>query len=151
MSKQTIRFTLPGQIPSGKNHVGITRYGRRYPLERFVRWRRQMSAEVWKLRANGVLPNETIRESLVACVHYHAGDLIRRDAPGMIDALFHLLEHTAIIADDYQIQTVCWIFVGLDRENPKVEIELIFSDGGGSHGNGGCAHRNPQVDEGLHK
>jgi Holliday junction resolvase RusA-like endonuclease len=55
---------------------------------------------------------------------YFAGDLRRRDVPGMMDALFHVLERSGIVRDDSLIQTAEWHYK-LDREGPRVEIELI--------------------------
>lgn len=60
-------------------------------------------------------------------VDYWAKDRIRRDVPGILDALYHLLEYSGIVTDD--------VFLGGEgcvetfrhhgkSPNPRVEITL---------------------------
>lgn len=60
-------------------------------------------------------------------VAYYPGDLRRRDVPGMIDALFHCLEHGGFVKDDSLIKDVTWQTFPVDRANPRVNIVLEFS------------------------
>lgn len=55
-------------------------------------------------------------------VRYYPGDLIRRDAPALIDALCHLLERCGIVEDDAQIKGLDWQELPLDRQQPRVEM-----------------------------
>ena len=45
---------------------------------------------------------------LVMNVQYVSLDRRTRDIPGMVDALFHLLEFCGLIEDDGQIQSLYW-------------------------------------------
>jgi Holliday junction resolvase RusA-like endonuclease len=116
-----VRFILKGQIPSGKNAMQVTRTGHHYPLKRFTDWR--SAAEV-QIREQVGFPKAQ-EGPCSAVFSYWAGDLRRRDVPGMIDALFHLFERLALVKDDSLIQNVRWNKVSLDRENPRVEVEIL--------------------------
>lgn len=109
-------FILRGQCPSGKNAVMITRSGHRYPGKRFVAWRESAKFMVPKLQIG------PLAEPLMITIRYYPGDLRRRDAPGMLDALFHLFEYTGLVADDKFFQEIDWKQMGLDRGNPRCEI-----------------------------
>lgn len=92
---------LTGQMQSGKNRVMITRTGQRYPPARFKKWREDMLKQIG--------PIETPFSGPVALsVNYVPGDNIRRDVPGMLDAICHLLERSGIVGDDAQIKYVSW-------------------------------------------
>lgn len=115
-----VEFTLYSKMQSGKNRVMITRTGHRYPTERFVEWRgnmeRQIAAQIAAIR--------TFTTPVRAIVRYTPGDLIRRDAPGIIDALWHVLERTRIVADDALIQAIDYHQEPIDRANPRCLIVL---------------------------
>jgi Holliday junction resolvase RusA-like endonuclease len=100
---------LSEQIPSGKNHIRITRTGRRYPAARFAQWRASAYSQI---RAQLIKqPNwrEWPRQAPMALiVYYRPLDRRRRDVPGMLDALLHLLERATVIQDDAQVKTVAW-------------------------------------------
>jgi Holliday junction resolvase RusA-like endonuclease len=100
---------LSEQIPSGKNHVRITRTGHRYPTARFAQWRttayQQLHGQLikqpaWRQWQSGA--------SMSLTVYYRPLDRRRRDVPGMLDALLHLLERTKVIHDDAQVKAVWW-------------------------------------------
>jgi Holliday junction resolvase RusA-like endonuclease len=101
---------LSEQIPSGKNHVRITRTGRRYPTARFAQWRAsayyQVRAQLIKQPAWREWPS---RAPMVLTVSYRPLDRRRRDVPGMLDALLHLLERAEVIQDDAQVKAVLWL------------------------------------------
>lgn len=120
-------FTLTGQVSGGKNNVGVTRTGKRFPNKSFVRWRTSAIAQVWIYLGGqmGMPPYLFAKPRRVTMtVRYHPGDLIRRDAPALIDALCHLLERTGLVEDDAQIKTVNWQEMELDRDRPRVELTL---------------------------
>lgn len=117
-------FRLTGQMPSGKNQVGITRTGRRYPNKRFTLWREQALAQLdaprYDYRQQGVCwPLETpIR---LHC-EYTPGDARTRDVPGILDALCHLIVKAGLLKDDGLVWDVEWNRKPIDRDKPG----LIF-------------------------
>jgi len=116
-----VKFILKGQVPSGKNAMQITRTGRHYPLKRFIDWRSNAEAQI---RSQVGFP-QPIEQPCKAFFTYFPGDLRRRDVPGMIDALFHVLERLNIVRDDSLIKDVDWETRALDRDNPSVLVEIV--------------------------
>ena len=128
-----LRLVLHGQLPSGKNQVGIRREEsavpfelattRHHPNARFERWRRdaeqQLLLQVREWRAS--LP---LSVPLLMYVWYWPGDRRTRDRSGMTDALFHLFEHARIIANDRLIEDPIWRTMPLDKQDPRVVIVL---------------------------
>jgi Holliday junction resolvase RusA-like endonuclease len=101
---------LSQQIPSGKNHVRITRTGRRYPTARFAQWRASAYSQVRAQLIRQPAWREWPRQAPMALtVYYRPRDRRRRDVPGMLDALLHLLERAEVIQDDAQVKTVSWV------------------------------------------
>lgn len=91
-----MQFNLKGQCLSGKNHMQVARNGKHYPLKRWAAWRDDM---LWQIRR----PKEPMIGWLkVRVVFTHANNL-RRDVPGLLDALCHVLEHAGVVNDDSQI------------------------------------------------
>jgi hypothetical protein len=116
-----MEFVLLGQMPSGKNAVKITQTGKRYPEARFVKWREGAFEDLrrWKV------PSSISNETYLVCVDYYPGDFRRRDAPGIIDALCHLLERWGFVSDDCLLED--WEFkkMPLDRENPRAVVRIF--------------------------
>jgi hypothetical protein len=126
-------LVLHGQLPSGKNQVGIrqeeaevpfeTGKSRHHPYARFDRWRRdaekQVLLQVGRWRAS--LP---VSVPMLMYVWYWPGDRRTRDRSGMEDALFHLFEHAGIIANDGLIEDPMWRTMPLDKQDPRVVIVL---------------------------
>lgn len=102
-----IEFRLWQQISGGKNHVGITRYGRRYPLKAFVAWRDQAALEIKFVSRipPGMLP---LRGPLTMHMDYRPQDKRTRNMDNLLSALFHLMEYTGLIEDDDQIENLIW-------------------------------------------
>lgn len=113
----TVTFTLEGKLKSGKNHVQITRTGRRYPNKAFAAWRTEMLAGIPKLTRGFIGP-------VCMICDYVPGDLIRRDAPGMQDAILHLLEKGGIVLDDAQVKEVHWKEFPMDRKRPFCRVTI---------------------------
>jgi Holliday junction resolvase RusA-like endonuclease len=117
-------FTLTGSIVSGKNQIQLSyRNGRifKYPNKRFTKWRDEASKQV--LPAIMVNP-WPLQGRIKMTVRYTPGDAIRRDLTGMLDALFHLLEHVGIVENDFQIKCVEWHDAAMQRNHGKVEVHL---------------------------
>jgi len=134
----SFKFCLIGQLPSGKNQVGISTSGgkiRRYPNARFVKWRTFSWEQIRGKRLADGLSWHTLELPASVVVDYWPGDLIGRDVPGMMDALCHLLEwcpvhrrgcpcQLPIVRNDKLLVNWSWQNMGLDRENPRVNIEI---------------------------
>ena len=128
-----LRLLLEGQLPSGKNQVGIQREEqliplvaapvRHHPNARFERWRRDAECQLlsqltaWRASLPLVVP-------MLMYVWYWPGDRRIRDRSGMTDALFHLFEHAGIIANDRLIEDPLWRTMPLDTKRPRVAIVL---------------------------
>ncbi len=118
-------LSLPGQCPSGKNSIQTTRTGHRYPKQRFVDWR-----DAAVLAAVRAIPKGTVGPlfkkpaMLAITVHYVPGDGRRRDVPGMLDAIFHVLERAGVVEDDAQIKYVGWMTFLINRAAPRVSLRL---------------------------
>ena len=94
--------------------VKITRTGRRYPGERFEKWREEAMKTFGKF-----VP---FTGPVKMWVSYTPGNLIKRDVPGMLDALCHLIEKVGLVLDDCQVVDVRWITYPLDRKHPGVAV-----------------------------
>lgn len=111
---------LLGPIRGGKNQVNITRKGHRYPNPKWAAWRDSALAQVMKQRAG----KPTLETPQKATVLYWKPDLKRRDVPAAMDAIWHVLERSGVVADDSLIESVDWVSCGLDRKNPRATITL---------------------------
>lgn len=100
----TLRLT--DQLPGGKNRIRNTRTGHRYPDQRFAAWRREALFEL-KPQLRGV-PGLPYCGPVKLTVWYRPQDHRRRDLPGMLDALLHLLEQAAVVVDDSQVVLLDW-------------------------------------------
>lgn len=113
-----LRLTLRGQIRGGKNHVGITRMGHRYPLKGFAAWRDNAIGQIL------AQPRKNFTTPCRVDVTYTPGDRRRRDVPAVMDALCHVLERANIVTDDCLLEDWSWKQAELDRENPGAEIVI---------------------------
>lgn len=130
-----VNIVLRGQMPSGKGQIKTAViHGRlmRYPNPRFKAWRVKAFQELQNQRGRWPRLQEIARVS----VRYYPGDRIRRDVPGIIDALCHLLEYCPVcrkknktcnipfVADDSLLAHWDWKTMELDRENPRIEFSI---------------------------
>lgn len=138
---QSLRAVLTGQMPSGKNQIQMSAPSagviRRFPKASFEQWRGTSYSQLDRQRGAWVKLLTPAR----VIVRYTPGDLIGRDVPGMMDALWHLLEWCPIhrkkkdcrgrgcrlpfVYDDNLLVSPAWELLPLDRENPKLELEII--------------------------
>ena len=115
-------FTLTGQIPSGKNAVKINpRTGGHYPDKRFKLWREDATHQLMQQNAQ-TGGNPYFNKPCVVHVGYWAGDKRRRDVPGMMDALCHLLEHCCIVEDDSLLEDWHWLKMHVSTQSPQVKM-----------------------------
>ena len=122
-----LEFTLTGQCTSGKNAVIVTRSGHRFPAKRFVEWRADMMEQLLpQLLASPVKLPLTFPVSVD--VSYTAKDRLRRDAPGIIDAIWHLLEKAGVVSDDTFLAglgtQLLFINNGVDKEQVGLKITI---------------------------
>lgn len=96
----------------------ITRTGRHYPNRSWAAWR---DDAVLQIMAQG--PISILKTPAKATVRYRAGDLRCRDVPGLMDALWHVLERSGVVADDALLEEVHW-YTALDRDNPGATLEI---------------------------
>lgn len=116
-----VAFTLHGTMKSGKNHVQITRTGRRYPNKSFSVWREEMLRQI-------NYKGKPLQGRVGLSAWYSPGDRLRRDAPGILDALLHLFEKAGILEDDAQVKEVFWQEQAIDRQAPHCHIFLETLD-----------------------
>ena len=110
-------FVLQMQIPSGKNAVQITRTGKRYPCKRFKAWRDEAIGQL-------SYPVTEFRGPVSMIVDYVPGDNIRRDVPGLLDALCHLIERVGLVQDDAQVKTVRWETFPVQPNRPRCTVSI---------------------------
>lgn len=94
-----LNFDLVGQCTSGKNAVIVTRSGHRFPAKRFTEWRADMMEQLAPQLVNSPV-DLPLGFPVDVEVWYTAKDRVRRDAPGIIDAIWHLLEKSGVVSDD---------------------------------------------------
>jgi hypothetical protein len=136
-----LRAVLAGQHPSGKNQIQMSAPAagviRRFPKASFEAWRGTGYAQLDRQRGAW----EKLKVPAVVTVRYTKGDLIRRDVPGMEDALCHLLEWCPIhglrhkkgrdcplpfVADDALLEDWHFVQLPLDREHPRLELVIEY-------------------------
>ncbi len=136
MSK-ILRAVLVGQHPSGKNQIQMSAPAagviRRYPQKSFEAWRSSAYSQLDRQR--GAWKKLTTKARVT--VKYTPGDLIGRDVPGMMDALWHLLEWCPLhgrkkaprcplpfVENDKLLVSTSWEEMPLDRERPRLELTI---------------------------
>lgn len=101
------KLFLPGITKSGKNGIQINpKTFAHYPKKSFVDWRNAMSKAI--ALQKDTLPAAPITEEVHVSIWYSKGDNVRRDMPGIMDAIWHVLERSGILADDTQVKTLTW-------------------------------------------
>jgi Holliday junction resolvase RusA-like endonuclease len=119
----TLNFTIWGIIHGGKNNIGITRTGKRYPKPNWAKWRNEVLYDL-QFYLNQIGFKEPIDKPCRITVRYWAGDNRRRDIPALSDAIFHIIERARIVKDDFQFKTMIWGFMGVDKKNARAEITV---------------------------
>lgn len=121
-----IEFTILGQCPSGKNAQRIDpRTWRKYPSPKFQAWRADFQGQVlsqWG-KISIIFPVEPVYMEVL----YTPGDLIQRDATGILDALFHAMERKnggCVVTNDSQFKNITWIERGLSRGKASLALRL---------------------------
>lgn len=89
-------YSVSGQVRGGKNNVMVLKSGLRIPPKIFSQWAKAAIAEI---KAQG-LPEKPIDYPCNISIEYYCSDRRRRDAPAIIDGLFHALERAGVVKDD---------------------------------------------------
>lgn len=87
-----------------------------------------ISAEGRRYRAivcNLVRPSSTLRGRLCVTIRAHQPDLRRRDLDNLGQAILDSLEAAEVYNDDSQIDDLRFVRAGVDRKNPRVEVEIV--------------------------
>ncbi len=135
--RQVLRAVLTGQYPSGKNQIKMSapkaHFIMKFPQASFEKWRGTSYAQLDRQR--GAWAKLLIPAKIT--IQCYKGDLIGRDAPGVQDAILHLLEWCPVhskkvcrkrqcnlpfVANDNLLEAVDFRRPILDREHPRVEL-----------------------------
>lgn len=109
-------LTILGRIPSKKNSRINTRSGRSFPSSKYTAWHKDASIQI----QNAKKQNE--KEFILT---FYMPDNRRTDLTNKAESVMDLLVDNEVIEDDcWQITgTVTLVPGGVDKENPRVEIE----------------------------
>lgn len=119
-----LKLTITGQVMGGKNNVGITRTGKRYPKPSWARWR---DAKVIEVKQQ--LPKDgwsAIDGPCTVSFGYCFGDKRRRDYPAIVDAVWHVLEKAGVVTDDTHLWPA-YSDRNYDKKNPRVELIIFWN------------------------
>lgn len=100
--------------------MGITRTGRHYPNAKFSAWSKAAILIVKSQLPSGFTPYAS---EVAVELDYFAEDRRRRDAPAIIDSLWHVLERAGVVKDDTQLWPTRSTRA-IDRQNPRAELIL---------------------------
>ena len=118
-----MKFIIEGQIRGGKNHINITRTGRRYPNKNWAIWCDQAVRELLPQKA-AQGQKEPFSTPLWLTVEYVPGDLRKRDSTAILDAIYHCLEKAEIVTDDCLFEDVRYLKLPLNRKRPRAEFTI---------------------------
>lgn len=125
--KFTLELHLKGQCTSGKNAVIVTRTGHRFPSKRFIDWRRDAMEQI-KPQLDALDIDMPLDHPVSVDIEYTAKDRIKRDVPGIIDALWHLLEKGGVVKDDTFLggwgEGITFKNNGVNKNNTGVVIRI---------------------------
>jgi len=118
-----MKLTLLGQARGTKNHIQITKEGRRYPTKLFQAWSTYAMLQIWDQLgyAHEIRPYD---EPLAIVIDYWPGDGRIRDAPAIQEGIFHVLEGSGVVANDKWFKIVRYKEHAVDKDNPRAEVEL---------------------------
>lgn len=142
-ARRRLTIRLTGKLKSGKNGMRVHPVtGVHYPTPEFKLWRAGVESQIrrqlvdvprvvyqraYRVRGRTGLKElvpVVFAEPVSAVVRYTPGDLLSRDVPGMVDALWHVLERVGVVGNDVMIESANFVRMPLDRERPGCEIEL---------------------------
>lgn len=127
---------LRGQIRGGKNNQGIQagtnkktgkKFVRKFPNKSFSEWaeeaKRQINEQLKPIRPAGASAEHVFFDSFCKIhIQYWPMDRKRRDSPAILDAIYHVLEKTCVVADDSLFIEEYLEPMGLSKDDPKAVI-----------------------------
>ncbi len=123
-----ISFTIPGAPRTKKNSSRLDLRGarpRKIPSKAFEAWNKQ--AQIHLMIARNTLDNGgylPLEMDVNCCAHFFVDGLPAGDAVGYYQALADALEEGGIVENDRLISSWDGSRVMLDKENPRIEVEL---------------------------
>lgn len=124
-----IQFSIPGQCPSGKNSIVITRTGHRFPSKRFADWKKQALDNLQLQMVQYKKIKFPLDAPVTVGIKYIPSDRRRRDVPGIIDAVWHVLEKAGIVTDDKHLggtgKVMAFLHKLPDKKNTSVNIVIL--------------------------
>ena len=118
------RLILEGQVRGGKNNMKINfRTGTHYPTPEFAAWRNRACAEIMAQKRKQTI-KFPLDQELACDIDYTPSDNRRRDIPAILDAIFHVLERSGIVADDALIKHLTFRTRQKDAQKPRAIIVL---------------------------
>lgn len=120
-----IKITIKGDVPSKKNSRNIFVRGGKpvnIPSKRYKEWHELAFWEVKRQIKNLDIPNEP----LWILATFFPRTKRRFDLSNAFESVADLLVDAGIISDDncYVLPRVSLLFGGVDKENPRVDIEV---------------------------
>lgn len=119
-----MKITITGRIPSKKNQKQMVCRGNRpilLPSKKHEEWHDEA---MWQLKAQKVPQDKLENVSMV--VQFFAPDKRRADASNKLESINDLLVDYGLLKDDdwWTINRIIILKTELDRENPRVELEI---------------------------
>jgi len=118
-----IKLTIFGQPQSKSNF----RFSRKNPKtwRDYEKWHIYEEAIGWKVKEARIRQNiKTIEEPCLVVTRFYFKDKKKRDIHNYTKSLYDALEKAGLIADDYLFQIVVLAGANIDKENPRVEVEI---------------------------
>ncbi|MBQ9160933.1 MAG: RusA family crossover junction endodeoxyribonuclease [Methanobrevibacter sp.] len=113
-------FTLIGRVPSKKNsRITNRKTGRSFPSSSYVKWHKQAEKQLEKLKEENI--------DFPIHIHYEffMPDLRKTDISNKIESINDLLVDIHFLKDDnWKIIQQFSAYAQLDRDNPRVEIQI---------------------------
>jgi len=124
MPRNLNKIVIKGRIPSKKNSRCLfVRGGKLFniPSKKYAEWHKE---------ALNQLPEQEIEKSIskieLIALRFYAPDKRKTDLTNKAESILDLLVDAGILEDDnwFQIGKVFLYFEGVDRKNPRCEIEI---------------------------
>jgi hypothetical protein len=115
-------IVIPSQVRGGKNNICITRTGRRFPNKKWAAWR---DVTVEQVKEQLPIWHEPIstRKAFWEFI-YTPENMLRRDAPAVLDSVMHCFEKAGLVTDDCLIKNFKFIEMEPNKENPSMVVNI---------------------------
>lgn len=115
--------TLPWAVPKKNSRTTNTRTGRSFPSKRYRAWH-DAAVKVIQLQQAAGLALGAVRP----VIRFFAPDMRARDLTNVYQSVEDTFNDMQVWLDDNYFVQDCFfpIFMGVDRENPRIVVELIW-------------------------